>query len=59
METSQWIISPFDIEVKSANLDRFHRGEFIEMNFDFETKSMYNFKGIGYYKINKKKTVTK
>ena len=38
-----------DVEVESANLDTFLKEEFIEMSFNLKTKSMYTFKGIGYY----------
>ena len=50
MEISEYIISLFDVEVKSANLDIFLKEEFIEMTFDPEVKSMYTYEGIGYYR---------
>ena len=43
-----------DVEVESANLDTFLKVEIIEMTFNLEAKSMYTFKGIGYYWINEK-----
>ena len=48
------IISPFDVEVESSNLDTFLKEEFTEMTFNFGTKSMFKFKGFGYYRVNKK-----
>ena len=47
-----------DVEVESANLDTFLRKKFIEITFDVEVKSMYTFRGIGYYEMNEK-TVAK
>ena len=57
LEILEWIISPFKIEMERANLDPFsEKKEFIEMTFDLEMKSMYRFKGIGYWR-NEKKTI--
>ena len=53
MEIPEQIISPFDIEVESTNLDSFLK-EFIEMTFNLKMKSMYIFKGIENYRMNKK-----
>ena len=53
IEIPEWIISPFDIEVESANLDTFLK-EFIEMPFNLEVNSMYIFTGTGYYWMNEK-----
>ena len=53
MEILERIISSFDAEVRRANLDTFLNEEFIEMTFDHEVKSMYTFKEIGYYWMNK------
>ena len=44
MTISEWIISLFDVNRKSANLDTFCKGEFIEMTFNLGSKSMYPFK---------------
>ena len=41
MEISEWIISSFDVEVGSANLDPFLQEEFIEITFDLKAKSIY------------------
>ena len=41
-------------EVESANLDTFRKEEFIETTFDLEAKSMYIFKGSGYYLVNER-----
>ncbi len=57
MTIPKWIISPFDIEVESANLDTFLK-EFIEKIFNLELKSIYTFKGIEYHWMNEK-TVAK
>ena len=38
-----------DVKVKMANLENFLKEEFIDMTFDLKAKSMYIFKGIGYY----------
>ena len=54
MEIPEWIISSFDIDVKSANLDIFLVEEFTEMTFDLEVKSICVFRGIGYYWMNEK-----
>ena len=54
MEIPESIISPFDAEVESANLDHFLWKEFTEMTFNLEAKSTYTFKGIGYYWMNGK-----
>ena len=43
MEISEWIISLFDIEVESVNLDTFSEEEFIEMTFNLEGKYIYGF----------------
>ena len=43
-----------NLEVESTNLDTFLKQQFIEMNFDFEVKSIYTFKRIGHYWMNKK-----
>ena len=53
MDIPEWIISPFDVKVESANLDTFLKG-FIEMTFDLEAKTVYICKGIGYYWMNEK-----
>ena len=45
MKISEWIISPFDVEVESTNLDTFLKEEFTEMT-DLEVKSMYTFQGL-------------
>ncbi len=55
MKLLEWIISPF---TESANCDTFLKKEFIEMSFDFDTKSMSALKRIGYF-WTKEKTVTK
>ena len=55
MEIPEWIISLYDVEVERANLDKFHREEFIEISFDFQVKFMYILKEIGYYWMNEKK----
>ena len=54
MEIPEWIISPFEVEVGSANLDNFLKEEFIEIDFASRSKAMYTFKGIGYYWMNEK-----
>ena len=54
MEIHEWIISPFDVEVKSVNSDNLLKEEFIEMTFYLEPKFMYTFKGIGNYWIHEK-----
>ena len=46
IEIPEWIISSFDVEVESANLDIFLYEEFTEMTFDLEAKSLYTFKTI-------------
>ena len=56
LEIPERIISSFEVE--SANLDIFLIKEFIEITFNLEAKSIYTFKGIGYYWMNKK-TVAK
>ena len=43
--------------MENANYDFFLEEEFIEMTFDLEVKSMYTFKEIGYYWMNKKKNL--
>ena len=46
-ERTIWLrMSPFDVEVKSANLDTFLKDQFIEVTFDFEIKSILIFIGI-------------
>ena len=49
MKIPEWIISPFDVEVESANLKTFLKEKIIEMTSDLEEKSMYTFKGIRYF----------
>ena len=41
MKISVWIISSFDVEVESTNLDTFLKEESVEMTFDLDTKSIY------------------
>ena len=36
MEIPEWIISPFNVEVESANLDILLKEEFIEVTFDLK-----------------------
>ena len=38
MKIPEWIISSFDVEVESENLDIF-----IEMTFDMESQGLYNY----------------
>ena len=45
-------------KVERASLDTFIKKEFIEMTFNLEAKSVYIFKGIGYYRMNER-TVAK
>ena len=55
MEIPEGIIYPFDVEAESSKLDIVLKEEFIEMIFDLEVKSMYIFKGIENYWMNKKR----
>ena len=41
VEMLELIISSFDIEMESGNLDTFLKEEFIEINFDLEAKSLH------------------
>ena len=52
MEIPEWIISRFDVKVKSANLDTILKEEFNEMIFNLKVKSVYTFKEIEYYLMN-------
>ena len=49
MEIYESIISLFNVEEESSNLDSFLKEEVIEMSFDLEAKSLCTFKSIGYY----------
>ena len=51
MEIPEWLISPFDVDVKSKN---FLKRKNIAMIFDPQAKSMLIFRGIGYYSIKEK-----
>ena len=56
MDIPEWIISPIDAEVECINLDIFLKEQFTKMTFNCNMKSVYIFKGTGYYWMNKKRT---
>ena len=54
MEIPEWIISAFDVEVESANLDVILKEKFIEIPFNLKVEFIHSFEDIGYCWTNEK-----